>query len=127
MENVEFANTSDSSMTNSKRQARSNLESSLQNSKQNSTDAPEKAGIENREPKLKFMDYLLSQLQSQLGEINDRKGEGPGVGVRMFQRDDGLAILLGGVALCPLHHIMHAGDCPLPHSEEVKASSLSLD
>jgi len=115
MENAEFVNTSDSSTTSSRTQAKSNLDKSLQNSKPNSDDAPEKAGIENREMKLKFMDYLLSQLQSQLGEINDRKEEGAGVGVRMFQRDDGLAILLGGVALCPQHHIMHAGDCPLPH------------
>jgi hypothetical protein len=36
------------------------------------------------------------------------------VAVRIFQRDDGLAILLGGVKLCSTHHLIHSGTaCPI--------------
>lgn len=56
-----------------------------------------------------FLNALLSQLQSQLSEISERAGN-----VRLFQRKDGLGILLTDVQLCPRHQLMHGGQqCPM--------------
>jgi len=61
------------------------------------------------EQTLSFLNALLTQLQSQLSEINERSGN-----VRLFQREDGLAILLTNVRLCPTHQIFHSGPmCPM--------------
>jgi hypothetical protein len=89
-----------------------NSESSAPNTKPNSSDAPAEVATNRVAPTPTLLDVLLSQLQSQLGEISDVSSEG--VAVRIFQRDDGLAILLGGVKLCPIHHLIHSGSaCPI--------------
>ena len=90
----------------------SNSESLPQKSKPNSNGDQVEAGTKRVVQKPTLLDVLLSQLQSQLGEISDLSKEG--VKVRIFQRDDGLAILLGGVMLCPAHHLIHSGNkCPI--------------
>ncbi len=93
----------------------SSLESSAPNLKPNSDNAPVEVATPARARKPTLLDVLLSQLQSQLGEISDLSNES--VSVRIFQRPDGLAILPGDVSLCPTHHIIHSSKgCPLPHS-----------
>jgi hypothetical protein len=90
----------------------SSLESSAPNLKQNSEPDQEEVATSKAARMPSLLDVLLSQLQSQLGEISDVSAEG--VAVRIFQRDDGLAILLGSVRLCPSHHIIHSGlVCPI--------------
>jgi hypothetical protein len=52
---------------------------------------------------------LLTMLQSQLSEIKSA-----GANVRLFQRSDGVGILLTGVNFCPRHQIIHSGTtCPI--------------
>jgi hypothetical protein len=90
----------------------SNSESSAPNSKPNSEQDLGEVATKRAVRTPRLLDVLLSQLQSQLGEISDVSSEG--VAVRIFQRDDGLAILLGGVMLCPTHHLIHSGSvCPI--------------
>src|SRR5262245_53456837 len=105
--------TSDSSARPSKRPARSNSAPSPQSLPSNSNSELEVDGTGNQGPTLSLLGFLLSQLQSQLAEIKHRGG----VGVRMFQRNDGLAVLLPDVRLCDQHQILHDGaaGCPLPH------------
>lgn len=86
-----------------------NSDRSAPNSKPNSNDDQGEADIAKAGPTPNFLNAMLSQLQSVLGELRER-----GVGVRMFQRDDGLAILLEGAMLCSRHQIIHsATGCPI--------------
>jgi len=88
------------------------LESSAPNSKPNSSGGQEEVATSRAARTPTLLDVLLSQLQSQLGEISDASRED--VAVLIFQRDGGLAILLGGVKLCPTHHLIHSGSaCPI--------------
>lgn len=58
---------------------------------------------------LTYLDSLLTMLQSQLSEIKSA-----GVNVRLFQRSDGVGILLTGVSFCLRHQIIHSGTtCPI--------------
>jgi len=108
MENDALEDRSDSSAL----RLGSNSESSAPNLKPNSEPDQVEAGTSKAVRTPTLLDVLLSQLQSQLGEISDVSREG--VAVRIFQRDDGLAILLGGVKLCPTHHLIHSGSaCPI--------------
>jgi hypothetical protein len=86
-----------------------NSEESAPNSKPNSEDDQVGADTNSQGPTLKLLDVLLSQFQSQLGEIKEE-----GVGVRMFERPDGLAILLEAVRVCPAHQIIYKREsCPM--------------
>lgn len=54
-------------------------------------------------------EWLLSQLQSLLGEINDR-----GIHVGLFRTQAGIVITLAGVKICKTHKMIHSGEkCPL--------------
>lgn len=58
---------------------------------------------------LRLSDVLLSQLQALLGDLGEA-----GAGVRMFERPDGLAILLEEVRVCPAHQIIYKREsCPM--------------
>ena len=58
---------------------------------------------------LNYLDALLTMFQSQLSEIKSA-----GVNVRLFQRKDGVGILLTGISFCQRHQIMHDGTtCPI--------------
>jgi hypothetical protein len=105
MESADFAGRSGSS--------RNPAESNSARSRQNLNPNSEPASVEDAgkvpEPTPNFLNALLSQLQSQLSEINERVGN-----VRLFQRKDGLGILLTGVNLCPRHQVIHGGQtCPM--------------
>lgn len=105
MESADFAGRSGSS----RNPAESNSAKSRRSLKANSEpDQAEDAG-QPPEPTPNFLNAMLSQLQSQLSEISERAGN-----VRLFQRKDGMGILLTGVQLCPHHQLMHCGQqCPM--------------
>jgi hypothetical protein len=87
----------------------SNSEESVPNLKLNSESDRVGADTASPERMLKLSDVLLSQLQSQLGDLGEA-----GVGVRMFERPDGLAILLEAVRVCPTHQIIYKREsCPM--------------
>lgn len=105
MESADFADRSGSS----RNPAESNSARSRRSLSPNSDPAPVEDAGQLPEPTLSFLNALLTQLQSQLSEINERAGS-----VRLFQRKDGLGILLMGVSLCPRHQVMHSGQtCPM--------------
>src|SRR5262245_50739898 len=86
----------------------SNLARSERRSKGNS--APAQAEDAGREagPKVSSLDFLLSLLQSDLGEIQDLGGS-----VRFFDNLQGLIIQLPGARLCKTHRMIHSGEkCP---------------
>lgn len=61
------------------------------------------------ETKLSGLDYLLTLLQSDLGEIRDIGGV-----VRLYDDPNGLIIQLPNVAICQNHKMMHSGQqCPM--------------
>ncbi len=75
----------------------------------NSTPGPAEAVGMEVEPKLSSLDFLLSMLQSDLGEIADAGG-----GVKLFNPPDRIIIVLQGIRLCRNHSILHSGQtCPM--------------
>jgi hypothetical protein len=105
MENDEYAAPSDSSPGTSE----SNSDKSPTNSSKNSKSVPAEVVGKIAGRSLSYLDTLLTMLQSQLSEIKSSGG-----GVKLFQRDDGLVILILGTRLCPGHQIIHSDlGCPL--------------
>jgi hypothetical protein len=87
----------------------SNSDGSDPNLKPNSESDRVGADTKSPETMLRLSDVLLSQLQSQLGELGEA-----GVGVKMFERSDGLAILLEEVRVCSTHQIIYKREsCPM--------------
>jgi hypothetical protein len=105
MENTEREESSGSSQT----RRRKNSDKSPPNSPKNSSPAPVAAGGDSPEPKLSSLNFLLTLLQSDLGEIKDKGGT-----VRMCADPNGLIIQLPNVAICQNHKMMHFGTaCPM--------------
>ena len=119
MGSVGLDDTLDSLEKSYKEEVGLNSEESLQNSPNSYASDPEAEDTNNLATKLTLLDLLLTQLQSQLAELKNA-----GVGVRMFQKGEGVGILLEGVKRCAEHHIMHSmAGCPLCPALE-KATSL---
>src|SRR5262245_6810489 len=93
-ENTEREEYSGSSQT----RRRKNSDKSPPNSRNNSSPGPDAGGGESPEPKLSTLDYLLTLLQSDLGEIRDYGGS-----IRLFNTPNGLTIQLPNVAICHNH------------------------
>ena len=75
----------------------------------NSRPAQEEAGGKAQEPKLSNLDFMLSILQSDLGEFRDFGGS-----VSLQETPDFLIIQLASVHICQNHKMMHSGPtCPM--------------
>lgn len=105
-ENAEQGKSSDSSRT--RRQA-GRADRSQANSRRNSRNAPAKDAGSLAGPNPESLNWLLSVLQSDLGEIRDAGGT-----VRLFDDPSGLIIQLPNVATCLTHKMFKFGpQCPL--------------
>src|SRR5262245_5451170 len=106
MENDEQDKSFDSSHT---RRQVGRSDKSRKNSRKNSEPGPVKETGETAEPSPNSLNWLLSLLQSDLGEIRDFGGT-----VRFFDDPNGLIIQLPNVAICKNHKMMHFGiACPM--------------
>jgi len=86
-----------------------NSDKSGRKSRQNSKSAPAKDAGASAEKSPNSLNWLLSVLQSDLGEIRDFGGT-----VRLFDDPNGLIIQLPNVAICHSHKMMHfGGTCPM--------------
>ena len=106
MENAEQDKSSGSSST---RRQTGRSDKSPGNSRKNSKNVQAGDATEQAEPKLSSLDFMLSILQSDLGEFRDFGGT-----VRMYEDPNGLIIQLPNVAICQNHKMMHSGPtCPM--------------
>jgi hypothetical protein len=106
MESAEQGGFSDSSHAPNRE---ANSDKSARKSRNNSKSAPAKDGGNSAEPNPSSLNWLLSVLQSDLGEIRDFGGV-----VRLFDDPNGLIIQLPNVAICHSHKMMHFGmACPM--------------
>jgi len=88
---------------------RKNSDKSPANLPKNSSLGPDAGDGQSPEPKLSTLNFLLTLLQSDLGEIKDKGGT-----VRFFDDPNGLIIQLPNVAICKSHKMMHFGPiCPM--------------
>ena len=88
---------------------RKNSDKSPPSSEKNSSRGPDADDGQSPEPKLSTLNFLLTLLQSDLGEIRDKGGI-----VRFFDDPNGLIIQLPNVVICKNHKMMHAGPtCPM--------------
>ena len=86
-----------------------NSDKSGRKSPQNSKSAPAKDAGGSAEKSPSSLNWLLSVLQSDLGEIRDFGGS-----VRLFDDPNGLIIQLPNVAICQNHKMFHFGTtCPM--------------
>ena len=86
-----------------------NSDKSGRKSRRNSKNAPAKDAGASAEKSPSSLNWLLSVLQSDLGEIRDFGGT-----VRLFDDPNGLIIQLPNVAICHSHKMMHfGGTCPM--------------
>src|SRR5262245_15454613 len=106
MANVEQGGFSDSSHAPNQGK---NSDKSSRNSLIDSKSAPAKDDGNSAGPSPSSLNWLLSMLQSDLGEIRDFGGA-----VRLFDDPNGLIIQLPNVAICKSHKMMHFGPiCPM--------------
>jgi hypothetical protein len=104
-ENTERGESSGSSQT----RRRKNSDKSPPSLPKNSSPAQDAGDGDNPEPKLSSLNWLLSLLLSDLGEIRDKGGA-----VEFFTHPDALFIKLPNVAICQNHKMMHFGiACPM--------------
>jgi hypothetical protein len=86
-----------------------NSDKSGRKSRKNSKSAQAKDAGDSAEKSPSSLNWLLSVLQSDLGEIRDFGGT-----VRLFDDPNGLIIQLPNVAICKSHKMMHFGTtCPM--------------
>ena len=86
-----------------------NSDRSARKSQTNSKSGPGKDAGESAETSPASLNWLLSVLQSDLGELRDFGGT-----VRLFDDPNGLIIQLPNVAICQTHKMMHFGaTCPM--------------
>jgi hypothetical protein len=86
-----------------------NLDRSQTRSQAPSASAQVKGDGSSAGPNPDSLNWLLSMLQADLGEIRDFGGT-----VRFFDDPNGLIIQLPNVAICPNHKMMHFGmTCPM--------------
>ena len=105
-ENAEQGAFSDSSRT--RRQVRPSDKSATR-LPTSSKPGPDAEGGEEAETKLNSLDFMLSILQSDLGEFRDFGGK-----VSFQETPDFLIIRLANVHICLSHKIMHSGlICPM--------------
>lgn len=105
-ENVEQGASSDSSRT---RRRVKPSDKSAGKSQTNSRPGQDADDGKAQEPKLSNLDFMLSILQSDLGEYRDFGGT-----VRFFDDPNGLILQLPNVAICHRHKMMHSGQkCPM--------------
>src|SRR5262245_1143530 len=99
----------DAYLDSSRGRRRSSSARSAKGSEGNSKPGPAADAGAEAETKLSSLDYLLTLLQSDLGEIKDKGGD-----VRLFAGPYGLTIQLLNVAICKSHKMMHSGQqCPM--------------
>lgn len=105
-ENAEQDKSFGSSRTRRRRENSDKSQKKLQGSSRRGREADVQPQVE---PKLSSLDFLLSVLQSDLGEIRDAGGS-----VRFFDDPNGLIIQLPNVAICKTHKMMRFGPrCPI--------------
>jgi|SRR5215475_6783908 len=106
MANVEQGGFSDSSHAPNPKKNSDRSQASLRTDSKN---VPARDAGDSVEPSPNSLNWLLSLLQSDLGEIRDFGGT-----VRFFDDPNGLIIQLPNVAICKSHKMMHFGQtCPM--------------